>query len=451
MNRQELYNAYTITQECHETIIRTLSKLDENTPVLYNKRVKRVRLAIVFMLILMILSTTVAAAYTEFFGLLGRRVGLYGFDVIIDDSKETVVYDNVKLSLGYIPDGYEPAVEDGVISEHKYTYGGESISDRFGVIFFIDKTEDFVLEEKYVVEYDETEFDGHKTIFLARQFEKNGEIDGYLSIKYFEDMGYVVTCYCEDYDELLKITEHLSLVEDTTPIATTFSKPEAPTAKGEDYSFKSVEKYKVLSIGDSFGYSDNVLNGENPTEYTITVKSIEERSSFDGLKVNCVLNEWQYSTYFYENGDLITPYTRSDRKSGDGVNSLDECWETVDDRHFYILTFDVKSNVADGQGFNVRDIWVSNAVIDGENLTSNSNFGNVDLIYIEPSNLYGYLDIPKGETQTVTIGVVCDDDVLNDSYLQFEKRYIDVDDTKHTAVERIEYYCVMLNSEVDYD
>ncbi len=450
MNTQELFSAYSITDECHETIAKTLSELDENQPMLYQRRVKKIRLAVVFALILVILSTTVAAATTEFFGLFSRRVGSYGLDIIVDDSNEKVVYDNVKFSLGYIPDGYEPAVEDGVINECRYTYGGENDSDRFFILDLV-KSEEFVFEEKYVVQYKETEFDGHKTVFMARQFEKNGKIDGYLSVKYFEDMGYVVTCYCDDYSELKKITEHLSLIEDDAEPEPTVAEREHPTAKGDDYSFNSSEKYKVLNIGDSFDYSDNVFNSENPADYTITVKSIDERSGFDGLKTDCILHEWQYETYFNNNGELITPYTRTDRKNGDGVNSLDEISKTVDDRHFYILTFDVKANVDDEQGFDIHNIYVSNIIIDGENLSMKYNYGNVELIYIEPSAPYGNLNIDKGTTQTIYVGVVCDDDVLNDAYLEFRKIYIDIDDAKCTATERIEYYCVMLNSEVDYD
>ena len=61
------------------------------------------------------------------------------------------------------------------------------------------------------------------------------------------------------------------------------------------------------------------------------------------------------------------------------------------------------------------------------------------------------VNIQKGETKTFTIGVVTDNDIVDNACLTIKKRNIDIDHDKELAIECIEYACVMLNSEVDYD
>lgn len=452
MNTQDLSKAYHITHSYHDVVEKTLSTLDENKPVNYLKRVKTIRITAVFLLVFVILSTTVVAAKTEFFGLLSERVGDYGLNITVETQteKEKKTSDTgVTLDLGYLPDGYESLYDDEVASSvYEYAYAKDEPSFRF--TFFVQKTDEFNFEEKFITDYTETEFNGYKTIFATSQLEEDSE-ENYMSVKYFDDWGYVVTCYCGDYNELKKVTQHLNLKKATKTVSETYKK-DVPVDKTEDYGFRTSDEYILLKKGQSFDYSQNVINGENPSDFTITVKSVEERNSFGNLDADCMIYDGIYSSFFDENGELITPYTRKDM-SGDGIDSLLEWNETVDDRHFYLVTLDITANTDVRNTFDIYSVWTSKVDTSNESdIKISQKYGECSLVYRERDNsTYTTVEIEKGETLTYTFGVVADDDIVDNACLTIKKRYIDIYHEKQLAVERMLYACVMLNSEVDYD
>ena len=83
MHDKDIKNAYEATADFKKAVSDTLDSLDENTPVVFAKRRKRIRFSIVFAMIFLILSTTVVGAYTEFFGLFSERVGNYGLNITV--------------------------------------------------------------------------------------------------------------------------------------------------------------------------------------------------------------------------------------------------------------------------------------------------------------------------------------------------------------------------------
>ncbi len=451
MQEKDIKNAYITTADFKKAVADILDSLDENAPVVFAKRRKRIRFSIVFALIFLILSTTVVGAYTEFFGLFSERVGNYGLNITVETQavKETKTSDTgVTLDLGYLPDGYkEPYGDD--IAKDVYEYYSEDEND-LRLTFFVTKKEDFIFQEKFITDYTETEFDGYKTVFATQKIEVDSD-EYYLSVKYFDDWGYVVTCYCEDYDELKKVTEHLNLKK-AAKIADDTNKKTAPTNGTEDYSYRRYEEYSILKTGESLDVSRIIMNGENQSDFTVKVKSVEERKEFSGLDRTCLLYDELYSQFFDDNGSLITPYTRRDM-SGDGVNSLIDWSETIDDRNFYIVTLDVTANTEERTEFNTSCISASKVdVRDESNITVSEKRGDFALIYMEPDNSSNVtVDIPKGETVTFTVGIVADDDIKDNACLTIENHYIDINHQNESVVDRFGYTCVMLNSEVDYD
>ena len=138
---------------------------------------------------------------------------------------------------------------------------------------------------------------------------------------------------------------------------------------------------------------------------------------------------------------------------GDGVESGRGWLDTVDDRHFYIVTLDVTANTDERNDFQTSCLYVSKVDAgDESNIKLVQKHGDSSLIYMNPDNSSNIsVNIEKGKTVTFTLGVVVDDDIADNACLTIKKRYIDVDHNNELAVERIEYACLMLNSEVDYD
>ncbi len=450
MQEKDYKKAYSVTQSFEKAVSDALISLDENAPVVFNKRRKRMKLAFVFAMIFLILSTTVVGAHTEFFGLFSKRVGNYGLDISVETQtdKEPKTSDTgVTLDLGYLPDGYEEPDGDDF---EKEVYKYYDVSGNLRLTFFVNKKEDFIFEQRFITDYEETEFNGYKTVFATSRFEENAKED-YLSVKYFDDWGYVVACYCEDYVELRKVTEHLNLKEATKKVDKTSEKIH-PTDGTEDYNYKRFEEYKILKTGESVDVSQHILNGENPSDFTVTVKSVEEINGFYGLDRSCLLYDELYSQFFYDNGDLITPYIRTDN-SGDGIDSLVESKETEDDRHFYVVTLDVTSNTNERNDFHTSCLYVSKVDTSNKaNITVSQKYGDFALVYMDPPHLSNTtVNIQKGETVTFTLGIIADDDILEETCLTIQNQYIDIDQKNESAVHRMEYSCVMLASEVDYD
>ena len=451
MQEKDIKKAYDTTADFKKAVADTLDSLDENTPVVFAKRRKRIRFSIIFALIFLILSTTVVGAYTEFFGLFSERVGNYGLNITVETQavKEIKTSDTgVTLDLGYLPDGFIE-LDDDDFAKDVYEYYSEKEND-LRLTFFVTKTEDFIFEETFITDYTETEFDGYKTVFATQKIEVDAD-EYYLSVKYFDDWGYVVTCYSENYDELKKVTEHLNLKK-ASKSADDTNKKIPPTDGTEDYSYRRQEDYKILKTGESLDISHIIMNGENSSDFTVTVQSVEERKDFSGLDRSCLLYDELYSQFFDDNGSLITPYTRRDM-SGDGVDSLIDWSETIDDRHFYVVTLDITSNTDERNTFQTSCINASKVnTSDDNNITIAQNHGDFALIYMEPDNSsYLSVDIQKGDTVTFTIGIIADDDIKDNACLTIENQHIDIDHENESVIHCMEYACVMLASEVDYE
>ena len=452
MQEKDFKNAYITTPNFKKTVADTIGLLDENSPVVFAKHRKRRKIALVFTLIFLILSTTVVGAQTEFFGLFCKRVENYGLNITVETQteKEQKSSDTgVTLDLGYLPDGYrEPYGDEYSKNIYKYCYGDDESDLR--LTFFVTKTEDFIFQEKFITHYTETELGGYKTVFATQKIEVDAD-ECYLSVKYFDDWGCVVTCYSDDYNELRKVTEHLGLKKAIRTVDDIYEKT-LPTDGTEDYSYKRIEEYKILKTGDSVDVSQYILNGENSSDFTVTVKSVEERNSFTGFDRNCLLYDELYSQFFDENGVLITPYTRRDMH-GDGVDSLIEWSDTVDDRHFYVVTLDVTGNTDERTEFQTSCISPSKVdTHDESSVAVSQKRGDFALIYMDPDNSSDIsINIEKYKTVTFTIGIIADDDIKDNACLTIQNQYIDIDHKKESTVHRMVYACVMLASEVDYD
>lgn len=431
-------------QEFHNCVVTTLNSLPE-APQRERKPRRAVKIALVCAVIAALgTATAIAAAGTGMFGLWKEDIGKYGMKVSVKGTPdEPAATKHPKLKLGYVPEGCEPIKGE----PYKYDYKDALSGEEWAFGFMLTEAADYEYTEEYVVKSFETVFNGHKVIVAKRQFETAGDVT-YNATEYFEDWGYVVVCFCPKEDELLKIMEHLDLEEDVDYVEETLPEDFRYDEKRADYGWEGKNKYRFAAVNEPFGWQERVIDGKHNDDFTIRVTSVEEREGIDGLDRACfTYSDDELSSYFDRSGRLISPYTRTDVDFGDGVNTLDKKWETTDGRHFFIVTVDVTAHIPTDEygNFDLNSIWAMN--IDTESGDENGfarAYGNSVLIYAERGDDCNLVRIPEGETRTLTLGVVVDDDVLDYACLTFDTQETAVSDADKTVYQTDRFTCVPL-------
>ena len=422
MKAENINKLYTLTPSLRQSVDKALQQLDDSVPKRYHKQSSIRRVAIVFAIIALLVAFSTVAYATHMFGLLTEKVGKYGLDMHIvreSTSDNAEKPKSVKLKLGYIPDGYEQIKdENGNIEPNKYSYGGKPISDRWGFSFIVyTDAAKYSKTEEYIVDSSEETINGHNIIFMTQQFEYNGEKQ-YLAAEYFKEWDTVVVGYCVNKTELAKIMRNLDLEEDTE-----YVEPETIDWSDEPYSgysFSMTDEKREYKLGETFIWTQQIVDAPDFTskdgEYEVTVKSVDKHDGVKGLGKNNLLapndKEW-YDRYFTGNGDLKTPYIRTERENGDGIDSLDNVEEVKMNRYFYLVTVEVKPIEERYGGFN------------GQFMT-NSTYGGV--IYQEKHHENG--------SDILTIGIVADEDELNDLALDISSQETVIDSKTETVVRK---------------
>lgn len=417
MKAEDIKRLYEVSPKLHESIVNTLQQLDETSVESYRKQQSARRFIVAFAVIASVVAFSTVAYATNLFGLLTEPVGKYGLDmhVVRESTPDTAEKPkHVRLKLGYVPEGYEQIKdENGFTEPNKYSYGGKPISDRWGFSFLIYTDADsYNVTETYIVESEEKTVNGHKIVFMTQQFEDNGNKQ-YLAAKYFDDWDAVVVGYCVNQGELAKIMECLDLEEDTE-----YVEPETIDLGDDpytDYAFSMEDETRQYQLGETFKWVGQIVNAPSPLysfkegECEITVKSVEENNGIKGLDRNNLLvpedAEW-YARYFNSDGSLKTPYTRTDIEYGDGIDSLGHSKSQEVNRHFYLVTVEVKNGSFTGQ-------FMTHV---GGTLYQEQHCENGADIY--------------------TVGIIVDEDELDDLVLSITSTETIIDDETQTAVRK---------------
>ena len=290
---------------------------------------------------------------------------------------------------------------------------------------------------------------------------ESGELD-YGATMYFEDWGYVVGGGAyggANKEELLKIMKSLSLVENTNFVPETTSADMVMS----DLDKKRCEYDRIINsevtmhkLGEAFNWDRESASDA----FTVKVTSIKEQSDTSNIPEEywSWITDYSliHSDFFDENGQLITPYTRHDIKDSDGVNTQRNEWDTEVDRHFYVVTVEITQN--SDKEFDVfgdfspvvlvkdeNDVYHYNGTEDQHGITQSVLYGNVDTVLSTPGDEVNMLHLSKGETRTLTYGIVADDDILENAYLSFYSRGEDViDDNAETITISDHSDCVKI-------
>ncbi len=430
MKAEEIKKLYAPTPEMHESIVHALQNLDSVSTERYRKRKTATRLAVVFAAVALLAAFGTVAYATHLFGLLTEPVGKYGIDMRVAEdgtTASTKPKTYAKPNPTYLPKGCCQLIgnddndiqifnAEGVTSynpngNYQYTDGNE-----IWVHFHVYQAETFNEEARYIVDSFERDYNGHKTVFLTRQFEDNGEQDHY-AVKYFEDWGIVVDCYYDNVPELMKIMDGLELQEPEEE-AKEHLEPQTIDFSDElyaGYDFSMMEETRKYRLGEAFTWVAQIVDAPSPAysfkdgECEITVKSVKENDGIKGLDRNNLLapddEEW-YARYFNSDGSLKTPYVRTDTDYGDGVNTLGHSESKEVNRHFYLATVEVKNGSFTGQFM--------------------THSGGI---------LYQEKHLENG-TEIYTVGITVDEDELNDFALSIDSSETVIDDKTQTVVRK---------------
>ena len=175
------------------------------------------------------------------------------------------------------------------------------------------------------------------------------------------------------------------------------------------------DETKQYHLGETFKWFGQIVNAPSPLysfkegECEIIVKSVEENNGIKGLDRNNLLApddaEW-YARYFNSDGSLKTPYTRTDIEYGDGIDSLGHYGSQEVNRHFYLVTVEVKNGSFTGQ-------FMTHV---GGTLYQEQHRENGADIY--------------------TVGIIVDEDELDDLVLSITSTETIIDDETQTAVRK---------------
>ena len=137
-----------------------------------------------------------------------------------------------------------------------------------------------------------------------------------------------------------------------------------------------------------------------------------------------------------------------DINDSDGVNTQRKEWDTEDERHFFSVTveitqstdspyadFDVMGDFSPVILIKDKDgSYHHNGEEDKNGVTQRIIYGNIDTVLSTPGDEVNVLHMSKGETRTLTYGIVVDDDVLDNAYLRFNSSDDEVIDDKAETI-----------------
>ena len=430
MKAEDIKRLYEVPPKLHESVVHTLQQLDDASVERYQKRKTVRKFIIAFAVIASVVAFSTVAYATNLFGLLTEPVGKYGIDMRIEKDGTTASTASkryAKPNPTYLPKGCcqlmgndeneNPILNSESVTSYnpngnyQYTDGNET-----WVHFHVYQAESYSEEARYIVDSFEKEYGGHKTVFLTRQFEDNGNQDHY-AVKYFEDWGIVVDCYYDNVPELMKIMEGLELQEPEKE-AKEHLEPQTIDLSDDPYAgyaFSMEDETRKYQIGETFKWFGQIVNAPSPLysfkegECEITVKSVKENDGIKGLDRNNLIfsdNEEWCARWFNSDGSLKTPYIRTDTDYGDGVNALGHSESKKVNRYFYLVTAEVKNGTFTGQF-----MTYSGSVLYQENHSENG-------------------------AEIFTVGIVADEDELNDVVLSIASFETVIDDKTQTVVRK---------------
>ena len=370
-----------------------------------------------------------AFAANRIMQLRAEKSAAYQQKVIIEPMASEVVSEKFEgyrqLKLNYIPDGlamrydgkYHDPNSEKAMTPLLYRFNeGKGISDA------VDYSSSSVTFE----------LDGKSAVFVDR-------IDGYDRLwVLFENTPYAAEIYVNDVpmDEVKKLAEGLELVPSDVETAGIWRDINELADESSVVTYSNevdMSKVEVLSAGDSFKcYSNENLD--------IRIDDISLQKNFDGITTNSIGNDdfdVDFGKYLDENGELTAE--RVTVKRGDGVNTLDEeiSREKVD-RSVIVMTLTCTNNgnerggicfypkmfrMVDGKAIDLTEPDNTTLICYGDKKLASDNVHFS--FYTSGEHEKNSALIEAGESVTVRLAFIADDDCLDTLYINFGEMVYD--------------------------
>lgn len=423
LDTEKLKSAYPEPPESfHNAVTGALNALDDKKPLKFTKRRTAIRIAAACAAVAVIGTFAVAAAATDFFGLIATKKGTYGLNVTVESGTASEnEYKRMNLTFGYLPESYVNS--SNYPSWFDYSNGDEYFNA------CVEHTNSFDEDYLNVIDTVETEYDGHKTLFITFKEAENTDKLYYVSLKYFDEYKRLIRCSCTDFEELKKITAKIGLepAPDDQPAPDVVEDANDYYYDGaildydrDDYGFRDAflsNKIKEAKIGESIELKAADYD-EEPATVKAKVKSIIEQDNADGLEKNgfIVLGkaETTFDHYFNADGSLIKENTYT-KYEGNDEDHLGTAVEITDKEHFYVAEIELTS---DKDIDDLNKSFLTNVFMFKDRCYygySNENSEYALKIYYSKEN--EKFSLKKGEPVTVKIGFITENDVVDMTYI----------------------------------
>ncbi|MCH5296257.1 MAG: hypothetical protein J1E85_01150 [Ruminococcus sp.] len=437
----DLKNIYSnSTEDFHNAMLCSLVRLNDKA----QRRYKRYRIlkVVIICIIIACLCTTSVLATSNIYGIFSEKISNYGMNVNIVPEENIKLPEYVKLKLNYLPEG---------VSESPCKYGekfslngeGREMCCDFSIIIL---DSEFNVTNKFITNSRETVINGNRVIINTRQFDETELGAEKIFYEYLDDLGVVFVGLCDNEisdKEIEKIIEGAEVSEGTeddhyeaVDLASELSQSSNPPHVLYGYPEQSNNSFILNDYGHSFYYSD--FDSNNKT-YSVNVKSFElhdnvsdlSRDNFNFMEYD---GEKPFSTYFDENGDIISDYTRVYTEYGDGINSINKGVSVNTKRHFVLVNIDVTClepiSEWENIGFDLTKLHLANLGRNGSNSLAPkyTQYYTGTMVYnngVDKAN--NLLCIDVGETREVSVGFFVDEDYLEDLYFVVVSRNINND------------------------
>ncbi len=430
MKKEDIKSAYSeSTDGFHHSVMNALYHLDDKATAKHRTKKKIMKVALVFAVAAAVGTTTVASA-TGFFGLFTKPVGNYGVNISTDNSTapedEPERAYNCNIKADYLPEGFVPRSGPGYVISH---LNDNYYSDCWYFMAFAYKSETYNRTEGYIIDTEETEFNGHRAVITTKKPSENSDRISYVVTEYFDDEKIVLRFqfigltdakkYFEpDHDEMLKIVNGISIemLDKDVYIDHGSYGGGSPVSDYDTYDLVQEGAGENCVVGKS--YTDTVADydGEE-TQLTYKVVSITEQDTAGELSkedfYEAGVGISLYDKFFDENGKFISEYTVDELdKLGDGISSLSQTHKRTYTKKFYCVKLEL---TADKDIENICRVLSTDAFgisSEGELFRYTDN-GQIDPIADTGVN-NEKIGIKKGETIVIYSGFVTDTDVEND-------------------------------------
>lgn len=449
MKKIDLRNVYGKTPESfHDALARALE--DAESVTAKKQRRRPVRYAAAFAAAAAVLSLGAISANAVFKSFAPVKEGNYGLNIGLDVSGSadengmltlnaaSNAPEYVKVTFGYMPEDIFYDEQNG-----KY-HSAEGLGVR-GISFVMDRiTEKQTFSDYNIDHYDTLSVNGHDAVIAYTTWTaEENEFTRRFYI-YFEDMATFVWAFVTDdisQDELIKIMEGITVEACGAEESNVGSFSEAKKLYEEEKRDEAMTAFvdRVSEITEHHKYYPAALGttvsfGDSAARYDLdglsySIDDIEVLDNIAQLDYNR-FTDYRLDLYedVDENGNIL-PYERKSYAYGDGVDAPFAAvtgTQTVGRRLVYV-TMTVHNDADSDRSFMYQDFDLGIFKRDGDMLSLDDTAGllRTEMCYCDNNNIdevgmkagWNFLTVGAGETQTVHIGFVADEDMLDDMYV----------------------------------